>query len=53
MSAATAVIAESMYDMCDEDGNRVLLFDVMVAHRGCLTTNAHVDQMFTDQNGKV
>ena len=54
MSAVTAnVIAESMYDMCDEDGNRVLLFDAMVAHRRCLTANTHADQMFTNKNGKV
>ena len=33
VSATTAnVIAESMYVMCDEDGNRVLLFDAMAAH---------------------
>ena len=34
LSAATAnMIAELMYAMCDEDSNRVLLFNAMVAHR--------------------
>ena len=42
LSAATAnVIAGSMYDMCDKDGNRVLLFDAMVAYKRCLTANTH------------
>ena len=54
LSTATEnVIAESMYVMCDEDDNRVLLFDAMVAHRSCLTANTHTDQKFTDQHGKV
>ena len=54
LSATTAnVIAESMYDMCDVDGNRVMLFDAMVGHRRCLTANTHADQKFTDHNGKV
>ena len=38
MSATTSDISgESMYNPCDEDGTRVLLFDAMVAHRRCLT----------------
>ena len=54
LSAATAnVIAELMHDMCDEDDNRVLLFNAMVTHRRCLTANTHADQKFTDQHGKV
>ena len=34
--------------MCDEVGNRVLLFDAMVRHRRCLTANTHSDQKFVE-----
>ena len=54
MSTVNAnMIAESMYDMCDKDRNRVVLFDMMVAHKRCLTANTHSHQKFTDNNGKV
>ena len=54
MSTATAnIIVKLMYNMCDEAGNRILLFDTMVAHRRCLTANTHTDQKFTDHNSKV
>ena len=54
LSATTVnVIAESMYDMYNEDSNRILLFDTIVAHRRCLTANTHADQKFTDQHGKT
>ena len=54
LSAATAnVITESMYDMCDEDGNRVVVFDTMVAHRSYLTVNTYADQKFTDPHDNV
>ena len=54
LSAATGtMIAELMYNMYDEDDTRVLLFDVMVVHRRCLTTNANTDQKFTDNHDKV
>ena len=54
LSAATAnVIAELMYDMRNDNGNRVMLFNARVGHRRCLTANTHADQTFVDKNGKV
>lgn len=51
--ATTYLIAELSYNMCDNEGNRVLVFNVMVAHRRCLTANTHADQKLTHQRGKV
>ena len=42
-----------MYDMCENDGNGVMLFDAMVGQGRCLTANTHADQKFVDKNGKV
>ena len=52
-AAAANVIAESKYDMCDDDGNRVMLFDAIVGHIRCLPANTPADQKFVDKNGKV
>ena len=47
------VIAQSMYEMCDEEGNRTLLFDAIIDHRRCLTALTKADQKFVDSRGKA
>ena len=45
-------IAESMYAMCDEEGNQILLFDSIVDHRKDANAMTLSDQIFVDSRGK-
>jgi len=46
------VIAESMYAMCDENGDYILLFDLIIDHRKHDTAMTKIDQKFVDSRGK-
>jgi len=47
------VIALSMYEMCDEDGIRILLFDSIVDNRRGESALSLTDQKFVDSRGKL
>ena len=46
------MIAQSMYDMCDDEGNRTLIFDTIIDHRrlGCGCLNCHTYHTWTGQS---
>ena len=44
--------AESMYAMCDENGDHILLFDAIVDHRKNDNEMTTVEQKFVDFRGK-
>ena len=46
------VIAESMYAMCDENGDHILLFDSLIDHRKHDNTMTKADQKIVDSRGK-
>ena len=46
------VIAESMYAMCDENGDHILLFDSIIDHRKHDNAMTRIDQKFVDSKGK-
>ena len=45
-------IAESMYAMCDENGDHILLFDAIVDHRKNDNAMTIAEQKFFDSKGK-
>ena len=45
-------IAESMYAMCDENGNHILLFDAIVEHKKNDNAMTRIEQKFVDSKGK-
>ena len=45
-------IAESMYAMCDENGDHILLFDAIVDHRNNYNAMTRAEQKFVDSRGK-
>ena len=45
-------IAESMYAMCDENGDHILLFDAIVDHRKNYNATTRAEQKFVDSRGK-
>ena len=45
-------IAESMYAMCDENGNHILLFDAIVDHKKNDKAMTRTEQKFVDSRGK-
>ena len=44
--------AESMYAMCDENGDHILLFDAIVDHKNNDKAMTRVEQKFVDSIGK-
>ena len=48
----TNVIAESMYAMCDANGNHILLFDAIVDHKKNDKAMNRTEQKFVDSRGK-
>jgi len=44
--------AESMYAMCDENGDHILLFDSIIDHRKHDNAMTRTDQEFVDSRGK-
>ena len=46
------VIAESMYAMCDENGDHILLFDAIVDHKKNNKDMSRAEQKFVDSRGK-
>ena len=46
------VIAQSMYEMCDENGDHVLILDTMIDHRKNDAAVSLADQKFVDSNGR-
>ena len=44
--------AQSMYNMCDNEGNRTLNFDAIIDHQRCSTALTYADQKFVDSHGK-
>ena len=46
------MIAESMYAMCDENGDHILLFDLIIDHRKHDNAMTRTDQKFVDSRGK-
>ena len=55
VTEATAnVIAQSMYAMCDEEGERVHIFDAIIDHKRCITAATKQDQIFVGEtNGRT
>ena len=49
---AANAIAESMYAMCDENGNHILLFDAIVDHKKNDKATTRTEQKFIDSRGK-
>ena len=47
------VIAQSMYEMCDENGDHVLLLDAICDHQKNDTAMSLVDQKFVDKKGRT
>ena len=45
-------IAESMYAMCDENGDHILLFDAIVDHRKNDNAMKISEQKFVDSKGE-
>ena len=45
-------IAESMYAMCDEIGNHILLFDAIVEHKKNEKAMTRAEKKFVDSRGK-
>ena len=45
-------IAESMYAMCDENGDHILLFDAIVDHKKNDNAMTRTEQKFVDSRGK-
>ena len=45
-------ISESMYAMCDENGNHILLFDAIVDHKKNDKAMTRIEQKFVDSRGK-
>ena len=45
-------IAESIYAMCDENGDHILLFDAIVDHRKNDNAMKRAEQKFVDSKGK-
>ena len=45
-------IAESMYTMCDENGDHILLFDAIVDHKKNYKAMTRTEQKFVDSRGK-
>ena len=45
-------IAESMYAMCDENGDHILLFDAIVDHRKNDNATTRSEHKFVDSRGK-
>ena len=45
-------IAESMYAMCDENGNHILLFDAIVDHKKNDKAMTRIEKKFVDSRGK-
>ena len=45
-------IAESMYAMCDENGDHILLFDAIVDHKKNDKAMTRAEQNFFDSRGK-
>ena len=48
----TNSISESMYAMCDENGDHILLFDAIVDHRKNENAMTGAEQKFVDSGGK-
>ena len=46
------LIAESMYAMCDENGNNILLFDAIVDHKKSDKAMTRTEQKCVDSIGK-
>ena len=44
-------IAESMYDMCDENGDNILLFDAIVDHKKNDNAMTRAEHKFVDSKG--
>ena len=55
VTEATAnVIAQSMYAMCDEEGERVNIFDAIIDHKRCTTAATKQEQIFVGEtNGRT
>ena len=45
-------IDESIYAMCDENGDHILLFNAIVDHRKNYNAMTRVEQKFVDSKGK-
>ena len=45
-------ISESMYAMCDENGDHILLFDAIVDHKNNDNAMTRAEQKFVDSRGK-
>ena len=45
-------IAESMYAMCNENGDHILLFDAIVDHKNNENAMTRAEQKFVDSGGK-
>ena len=45
-------IAESIYAMCDENGDHILLFDAIVYHKKNGKAMNRAEQKFVDSRGK-
>ena len=45
-------IAESMYAMCNENGDHILLFDAIFDHRENYNAMTRAEQKFADSKGK-
>ena len=45
-------ISESMYAMCDENGDHILLFDAIVDHKKNYNAITRLKQKFVDSRGK-
>ena len=48
----TNAIAESMYAVCDENGDHILLFDAIADHRKNENAMTRAEQKFVDFRGK-
>ena len=48
----TNTIAESMYAMCDENGDHILLFDAKVDHKKNDKAMTRTEQKFVEYRGK-
>ena len=46
------VIAESMYAMCDKNGDHILLFDTIVDHKKNDKSMTRTEKEFVDSRGK-
>ena len=46
------VIAESLYAMCDENDDHILLFDAIVDHKKNNKAMTRAEQKFIDSRGK-